>query len=161
MMIALTNPRAYVALGAGGMGEIECPTELQDCGDLFAWRTRDCVHQSSTAYARRYTGAGGGRRRGPAVQYPGGGPWQQLAWCRMNLEAVGGVLRAMVVAPRQGEWTPLDTAPPKMPGASSEACPRMCATGTPTAHTGPDRPSPTPRPWSQGRYRVNPRYLRK
>ena len=66
MRITLANPRGYVALRAGGMGEIERPREFQgqhnsaamNPEDLFAWHTWTRFHQSQTAYARRYMGAG-------------------------------------------------------------------------------------------------------
>ena len=76
-------------------------------GDLIAWHTWNCFHQSQTTYARRYTRAGG---TGAMAQQFSilAKAWAALgdnfAWHNVKFRAVGRVLHWQS---REGEWIPI------------------------------------------------------
>ena len=67
MRLILSNLKAYIRLRAREVGEVpqlvefkgQVANDMMDLGELLPWRTWDCVHQSQSAYARRYVGRPG------------------------------------------------------------------------------------------------------
>ena len=118
MRLILSNPKAYVRLRAGEVGEVPRPVEfkgqvaddMMDPGEQLVWRTWDCVNQSQSAYTRRYAGLASNARQTnqqhatleEAREALGDSfVWRSSGWW-------GGVLQWQT---RQGEWIPIDSPP--------------------------------------------------